>query len=159
LKTLVLGIGNTLLGDDGAGVLVVRQAAKLINSPDVCFKETGAAGLNLLDLIIGFDRLIVVDAVSADDRDTGLILRTGPESFSRSENAISMHSCGLNAALTLAGKMYRDEVPRQVSIIGIGIQQVDIVTESLSPEIEAALPQAVRAVIEEIGSCPEKIFG
>jgi hydrogenase maturation protease len=155
LKTLVLGIGNTILGDDGAGVLVVRQAASRIDNPDVCFKETGAAGLNLLDLIIGFDRLIVVDAVLTDELHTGRIFHILPETYNLTGNAISAHSCGLNAALTLAGKMYQTQVPRQVSIIGIGIRQVEIVTESLSPEVEAALPGAIQLLIKEISVSEE----
>lgn len=156
MKTLVLGIGNTLLGDDGAGVLVVRQAAALIDNPDICFQETGAAGLNLLDLILGFDRLIVVDAVLTDEGRTGQVFQISPEMMDPSHDAISAHSCGLNAALALAGKMPQAHIPRYVRIIGIGILPVEIITESLSPEVEAVLPQAVLAVIEEIGHSPEK---
>ncbi|MBN1189660.1 MAG: hydrogenase maturation protease [Dehalococcoidales bacterium] len=151
-KILVLGIGNTLLGDDGAGVLAVRRAAGLIDFSDVYFKETSAAGLNLLDLIIGFDRLIVVDAVLTDKSRKGSILCIQPGDLILPENAVSIHSCGLNAALALAGKIPEARVPRQVSIIGIGIGQVDYVSEDLSPEVKAALPTAVNRLLDEIAA-------
>jgi hydrogenase maturation protease len=106
LKTLVLGIGNTLLGDDGAGVHIVRRVAQQISSRDVCFKETSAAGLNLLDIILGYDRLIVVDAILCSDDNTGRIFRVSPHTTDRSSGSISLHSCGLDAALQLAGKLY-----------------------------------------------------
>jgi hydrogenase maturation protease len=151
-KILVLGIGNTLLGDDGAGVRIVRQVAQRINSPDVCFKETSAAGLNLLDLIIGFDSLIVVDAILTDDAHIGHVFHLSPQPIEQSASALSLHSCGLDAALKLAGKLYQAQVPRNVTLIAVGIQNVDLITETLSPAVEAALDSAAEMVLTAIRS-------
>ncbi len=152
LKTLVLGIGNTILGDDGIGVRIVRKAAEQYGSSDVSFKETGAAGLNLLDIILGFDKLIVVDAILCKPEDTGKVFRLGPQAIKTSSGAVSAHSCGLDTALQLATKLNEAQVPREVVIIAVGIQAVGLITETLSPAVEAALPEAVALVLSEVRS-------
>jgi hydrogenase maturation protease len=157
LKTLVLGIGNTLLGDDGAGVRIVRQVSQQITSCDVTFKETSAAGLNLLDVILGYDRLIVVDAILCAETDTGKVFRLSPDEVDSSNGSVSLHSCGLDAALKLAGKLYQDQVPRQATVIAVGIREVDQVSETLTAEVEAALPKAAELVRSEILRSPVKV--
>jgi hydrogenase maturation protease len=154
LKTLVLGIGNTLLGDDGAGVRIVRQVSQQIHSCDVTFKETSAAGLNLLDVILGYDRLIVVDAILCAEADTGKVFRLSPDEVDSSGSSVSLHSCGLDAALKLAGKLYQGQVPRQTAVIAVGIREVDQVSETLSPKVEAALHTAAGLLTAEILRSP-----
>jgi hydrogenase maturation protease len=159
LKTLVLGIGNTLLGDDGAGVRVVRQVAEKTTDPQVCFRDTSAAGLNLLDIIPGYDRLIVVDAILTDDANIGRVFCFDPGP-SQESSAISLHSCALDAALKLACSLDGTCVPSDVKIIAIGIKAVENVTETLTPSVEAALDKAAAIVTAEIRRqpCPTTVI-
>jgi hydrogenase maturation protease len=161
LNTLVLGVGNTLLGDDGAGILAVRQtahrwAARWAEQPgasqDVVFRETSAAGLNLLDIILGFDKLIVVDAVLATEEQNGRVFRLGLDQFNLPGDAISLHSCGLEAALKLGKCLDQARTPRDVTIIAIGIQAVETVSEELTPAIEKGVEKAAEMVLEELQS-------
>jgi hydrogenase maturation protease len=163
LNTLVLGIGNTLLGDDGAGILAVRQAAHLWatrcaarwaaqqgGSPDVAFRETSAAGLNLLDIILGFDRLIVVDAVLTAEEQIGNVFRLGLDQIDLPGDGISLHSCGLEAALKLAKSLDQARVPRNVTIIAISIRAVETISEDLTPAVEKGVGKAAGMVLEEL---------
>ncbi len=65
----MLGLGNTILGDDGVGICVVREMRRIwAGHPMVELIEASLGGMVLLDCITGFDRLIVVDAIMTDDR-------------------------------------------------------------------------------------------
>ncbi|MFC1927886.1 hydrogenase maturation protease, partial [Chloroflexota bacterium] len=63
MKALVLGIGNPILSDDGVGIKVAREVEKNLNDPQITVSEASAAGLSLLDSILGYDRVIIVDAI------------------------------------------------------------------------------------------------
>jgi hydrogenase maturation protease len=63
LKTLVLGMGNTILCDDGIGIYVARVLAERFQRDDVTFAEASVGGMRLLDVIAGYGRIIMVDAI------------------------------------------------------------------------------------------------
>jgi hydrogenase maturation protease len=75
VKTLVLGIGNDILGDDGVGIHIARETARRISDADVTVEETGAGGLSLLEHIRGYRRLIIADAILTENTEVGKIHR------------------------------------------------------------------------------------
>ena len=75
-KTLVLGLGNPILTDDGIGVYVVRAVADRWSGEWRCdFQEACVGGLRLLEVIAGYERLILVDAIQTPDGAPGQIHR------------------------------------------------------------------------------------
>ena len=62
-RTLVLGIGNTIRGDDGFGIETVRRLREQINMKDVDIEETSEAGFSLLSLMSGYEGAIIVDSM------------------------------------------------------------------------------------------------
>ena len=87
MKTLVLGIGNDILGDDGVGIHIARAIARRVSAKDAKVEETAAAGLSLLELIKGYERLIVADAILTNNTEVGkihrLALKTWPRQTTR----------------------------------------------------------------------------
>jgi hydrogenase maturation protease len=81
LKTLVLGLGNVLMGDEGIGVYVVRELEKLPLPPDVECLDGGTGGFTLLEPLESADRIILIDAAN-DGNPIGTVTRTTPR-FSR----------------------------------------------------------------------------
>ena len=69
--TLILGLGNAILCDDGVGIKAARYIAELGPNPDVVVKEAELAGFALIDLLEGFDRAVVIDAVKLRERQAG----------------------------------------------------------------------------------------
>jgi hydrogenase maturation protease len=98
-----------------------------------------------------------VDAILCADNGAGKVFRLSPEEVAGCGGSLSLHSCGLDAALKLAGKLYQAQVPRQAVVIAVGIRAVDQVTETLTPEVEAALPKAAQLVLAEILRSPIKV--
>ena len=149
MKTLILGIGNSILSDDGVGFLVVERLKEALKTrKDIAVKETSVSGLSLLDEITGYERLIIVDAIQTRDGKPGDIYRLSPADFKAGRMAV-IHDVGLFSALELARKL-DIEVPREVVIFAIEAKDIATFSEKCSPEVEEAVPQAVEMVLKEV---------
>ena len=144
-KTLVLGLGNTLLGDEGVGVRVVEQLAQLGERPGVEWMDGGTLSFTLAGPIAEADHLIVVDAANLQGKsgDLQVFLNEEMDHFIGSGKMSSVHEVSLVDLLSITA--LSADLPSPRALIGIQPLQVDW-SESLSPEVEAALPGAVEAV-------------
>jgi len=146
---VVLGIGNILLRDEGVGVRVAEQMLSINLPREVEVVDGGTAGADLLDVICNRRKVIIIDAVDADVP-PGTILRTKPEEVnSDTSGRISLHELGIIETLAMA-KMLNSS-PEEVVLIGIKPDQIGCGLE-LSPEVAAAIPAAVRLVMQEISA-------
>lgn len=70
MKTLIAGLGNPILGDDGVGWVVARQLAESLGSsnPSVKVESFALAGISLMEQMVGFDRVILIDSLNTGDR-------------------------------------------------------------------------------------------
>jgi len=145
---LVLGVGNLLLGDEGVGIHAVRELEKRALPPQVDVVDGGTAGLNLLDLMKGYERVIIVDAVDAGE-EPGTILRFTPQEVASDAQALplSLHQTEILKVLELATYLGRPLPP--IIIYGIQPQAMDWST-GLSPALQARLSKLVDAILREI---------
>jgi hydrogenase maturation protease len=144
VRTLVLGLGNILLGDEGVGVRVAQALATEGLSPNVTVLDAGTAILDVLPAIEEADRLIVVDAVQADGT-PGTVYRIPFDEMAHPAVIGSLHGFDLSRVLALAGR----EQPPDVVVIGVE-PQVIAWSLDLSPAVEDALPAALGAVRDEL---------
>jgi len=153
MKTLVLGIGNSLLGDDGVGVYVAQDLAKKIRDKNVDVKDVSFDGLNLLELIVGYDRLIVIDAIMSEGGKVGEIYRLKPEKACEPAHlSTSPHHFNLAGTIEMGRRLFPEGMPKEVTAFAVGTQEVTQVTEEMTEEVEKAVPKVVRLVLEEISS-------
>lgn len=145
--TTVVGIGNLLLGDDGAGVQLVRRLNAYRFEPEIALLDGGTLGLGLVHYLAETDRLLLIDAVRTGaapgtvvvlrDRDVPAVLRA----------TLSAHDASIGellAALTLLGKM-----PRELVAIGIEAERTAPSLE-LSPAVHEALVAAERETLAHL---------
>jgi hydrogenase maturation protease len=144
VKTLVLGIGNLLLGDEGVGVHVAHALRLEQLPPDVVVLEVGTAFLEALPAIEQAGRIIIVDAMQAD-HPPGTIYRVPFDDCVKPECIASLHGFDLSRVLFLAGRAS----PPEVVVIGVEPARIAWGVEP-SPEIRAAIPAIVEAVKTEI---------
>jgi hydrogenase maturation protease len=150
MKTIVLGIGNPILGDDGVGVHVANELKKHINDPNITIDEAITGGMNLLDLILGYDKAIIIDAVKTEYGEKGEVKRIPLSNFS------TMHSCNphdvsLIEAIQMAKKMGEEKIPKEIIVIGVIMKQIPCeFGEKLSNKIATAVPKAVELTLNEI---------
>jgi len=151
LKTLVLGMGNTILRDDGIGIYVAQAVAKRFQRDDIDFVEASVGGMRLLDVLKGYERVIMVDAITTRDGKPGDIYRLSPNDLKVSLHAGSTHDLSLPGALALGrgmGMMLPDD--EHFVIIAIEVEDVLTFGEECTPTVEKAIPQAVEAVLAEL---------
>jgi hydrogenase maturation protease len=154
MKTLVLGMGNPILCDDAVGIRVAhdfRAEAKGFAGVDYVL-DCSVGGLNLLDLVTGYDRLIVFDSIRGGGGPPGSWYAMTGESFRETMNLTNVHDANFTTALEL-GRQMGAHVPHPEDVHIFAVEIADNLTfsESLTPELEAAYPslsaQIVRAAL------------
>ncbi|RLF65490.1 MAG: hypothetical protein DRN57_09010 [Thermoplasmata archaeon] len=143
MRTVVVGVGNPILGDDGVGIHVARE---LKGKVDVDVREAYTGGLNLLDLIIGYDRAVLVDAVYLDGMRAGEVKALSLDDL-ESAHSSNPHDATLMEAIEVSKRMGGGRIPRYIVLVGIRIEPVKDFSETLSPAVEASIPDAVREVM------------
>jgi hydrogenase maturation protease len=149
MKTLVLGLGNPILSDDGVGIRVAHEVGKKLNGPQITIAETSGAGLSLLDSIAGYDQVVIIDAIQTKEGNTGQIYRLGLEDFSLTKYFSSPHQINLATALEL-GRMLGIAMPQKVTIFAVEAKDVTSFSEKCTPEVERVVPEVVKMVLEEL---------
>lgn len=150
MKTIVLGVGNPILRNDGVGIHVAEELKKIINRPDVKIDNAFTGGMNLLDMMVDYDRAILIDAVKRPDRKIGDvdILSIGALSTFHTCNP---HDVSLPQAIELSKKLGEQRIPEDIRLVGINVGELSCeFGEKLSGEIEKAVPKAVEMVKEEV---------
>jgi len=154
---LVLGIGNTLLRDEGVGVRVVRELqAGAATSPlpdDVRLVDGGTLGLDLLPLVEEARALLFVDALDAGAEPGSVFVLRGAELAARLNGKLSAHQVGVGDLVAVA--RLRGTLPARTSFAGIQPAEVEVGLE-LSPAVAAALPHLLEVSRAEIASLSEE---
>ena len=150
MKTIVIGVGNPILQDDGIGIHVANQLKQHVSHPDVTFDEALTGGMNLLDLILGYDKAILIDAVNIKNAKNGEVKRFLLSDFP-SAHSNNPHDVSLLEALKLAERLGEKRIPNEIVIIGIVLKEIPYVFgDKLSSKIAAAVPEAVKLAISEL---------
>ena len=151
---LVLGLGNSLRGDDGVGPRIVEELTRRGLPEGVTALDGGTGGLDLLQVLEGWKQVVVVDAADVG-QEPGQFVRFTPDQarLAQAADRFSLHHAGLSEVLALADALGW-ALPE---IVIFGVQPAEVGWgEGLSPAVETALPALADAVIEEIaGICPK----
>lgn len=121
------------------------------HKPDLTLMESSASGLTLLDLISGYDKVIIVDAIKTEGGEAGKIYKLGADALGAIRHYASPHDINLATALEL-GKKLGAALPQQIIIFAIEAVDVTTFSEKCTPEVEKAIPLAASMVAEELNS-------
>lgn len=145
---LVLGIGNLVMGDDGAGVRVVQELRKrYLFPPHVEIMDGGTLGLDLLPKLEGIGRLLVVDAVETGGEPGTLVRLMGEELPIALQTKVSPHQMGLKDLLAVAELMGHS--PREMVLVGIQPAGIGMGVE-LSPHVAGRLEEMISNVVTNL---------
>lgn len=144
-KTLVLGVGNIIMGDEGFGIHVVRKLREARLSPDIKVEEGDVGGFNLLGSLEGIRRVIVVDVIMADIAPGEVCLFKPGSGFREpGKNIISFHQVGVLELVQMWGLLgYEPDIFFLVTRpekLGWGTE--------LSPTVSSAVTKAVKLLGE-----------
>jgi hydrogenase maturation protease len=147
-RVLVLGLGNILLSDEGLGVHALQRFCARHAVPEgVAVLDGGTAGMDLIDAIAGHERLIVLDAVATAGAPGTRVRMADDEVHRFLRQRLSPHQLGLCDVLAYLELM--DEAPRQVTILGVQPQCLDLGC-TLSEEIERAMDPLLAMLADEL---------
>lgn len=154
-KTLIIGLGNPILGDDGVGWRVVEEVQKQLTdknsklAPKVEFKFLSLGGLSLMEHMAGFRDVIVVDSIMTGQNPNGTVYSLPLSSLPNfsSGHSTAIHDTSLQTALDV-GRQMGMTLPDDVWVVGVEAEYVYDFSEELSPPVSAAVPSAVELVIE-----------
>jgi len=143
-RTVVLGLGNPLMGDDGLGLAALERLREQWEIPGVELVDGGTWGMNLLPLVEESTNLILLDAIRSGDA-PGTLVEWERDRLPRYLSLkLSPHQIDLREVLALAE--WRDTMPEEVVAIGLAPRDV-VMTPALSPEVEAGLERMVEATL------------
>lgn len=146
--TLVLGLGNPLMGDDGLGPAVIaRLSAEWSFPDDVSLVDGGTAGLRLLPLIEGATRVLFVDAIDANRPVGEPVALAGDDLPRHVALRLSPHDVDLRDVLALAE--LRGTRPAEMRALGLQPDRI-AVGIGLSTEVQDGLPGLVRGVVHQL---------
>ena len=163
MKTLVVGLGNPILGDDGAGWRVAERVQERVRHDSAFRIPTGAlrsphseidvdclslGGLSLMERLIGYQRAIVIDAIGTGQRPIGAAYHFRLDDLydPTSGHTTAAHDVSLMTAIQI-GRSLGAALPERIDVVAIESPYVYDFSEELTPPVAAAVPRAVEMVM------------
>jgi hydrogenase maturation protease len=158
-KTLIVGLGNPILCDDGVGWLVAARVRQALSeqteygSPPAASSieviEVSVGGLSLAEMLVGYERAIIVDAIMTGKMAPGSVCHLRVRDLPGTLNTASAHDTNLVTALQ-ALRRHGAVLPpdEQIDVVAIEVKDVWTFSETCTPEVLAAVDKAVTLVLE-----------
>ena len=148
MKTLLIGLGNPILGDDGVGWKVVESVKKDLDPElQVSVLCLSQGGISLMEHMIGYQRVILVDAfISEENAGSVFVYRLEEIPNYSAFHVSSAHDMTLQNAIEL-GRWMGAILPTEITVVGIATRRIVDFGEELSPPVEQAIPRAMEIVL------------
>ncbi len=141
--TLILGIGNYLMGDEGVGVQLIQEMTKKDLPENIDILDGGTGGFLLLSCFEAYGRIIFVDA-TMDGKEEGTITLIKPKFAADFPSALSVHDVGLK---DLIESVYLMDSKPEMYLFTISIKEMKPMTLELSPKVKEAIPEAIEQIM------------
>ena len=159
MKTLIIGLGNPILGDDGVGWKIAQKVEQQLSSSvlgpsPVVVECFSLAGISLMEHMIGYERVILIDSLNTGNHPQGTVVTFRLDELADLTygHSASAHDLSLKNALIM-GRNMGASLPddKNVQVVAIEAQHVYDFGEALTTKIEAAVPIAVDEVFKLLG--------
>ncbi|MEA3349369.1 MAG: hydrogenase maturation protease [Chloroflexota bacterium] len=159
MKTLVIGLGSPIITDDGVGIKVAYQVEKAlknrVSEDEITITEASAGGVRLMEAMIGYDRVILIDAfMPRENNNPGVIHKMSLDDLrdiTPTQHSASAHDTTLVNALDM-GQRLGLHLPKEITIFAIEVENISEFGEEPTPAVAAAIPDATAAVLQELSA-------
>ncbi|MBU0566956.1 HyaD/HybD family hydrogenase maturation endopeptidase [bacterium] len=149
-QTVIIGVGNILMQDEGIGVHIVRELRKMKLPKEVKLVDGGTCGLDLTGFMEEAKKVIIVDALKGGEEPGAIYRLTLDDIAPSSEYVTSLHQIGLFEALNIL-ELLKKGRPKEVIIIGVTPKEIKWNLE-LSKELKERFPDIIKVVLAEVES-------
>ncbi|MCX6261978.1 MAG: hydrogenase maturation protease [Bacteroidia bacterium] len=153
-KTLILGLGNNILTDDGIGPRLVCDLAQMINNPNVQFDTASCGGLEIMEYLKGFEKVVFIDSIRNRNGKPGDVYYFTPSDFRETSHLSSLHDVNFLTALEL-GNALNLGLPVDLHIIAVEI----IEDMEFSEEFTPPLKEKYYAILENVFAIVKSVIG
>jgi hydrogenase maturation protease len=152
MKTLIVGLGNPILGDDGVGWRVADEIAKATaGRPGIEIDCASLGGLSLMERLTGYERVVLIDSIYTGKKTVGTVSRFALSDIPdlTAGHSGSAHDTSLRTALQV-GRSMQVPLPTDEAVIVVAVEAENVYdfSQELSPAVEAAVAEAVRTVLD-----------
>lgn len=158
MKTLVVGLGNPILGDDGVGWKVAQAVETQLSNfqPQTSNIEidcVALGGLSLMERMIGYERAIVIDSIGSGQHTLGEVYHFDLDDLydPTAGHTTAVHDMSLMTAVKM-GRSMGAELPTQITVVAVESPYTYDFTEELTPPVQAAVSVAAQTVIDLLNS-------
>jgi hydrogenase maturation protease len=151
-QTLILGLGNDILMDDGIGIKLCHEMQKEFSTDAIDFDTMSLGGLEILEFIQGYKTVIFIDAIKTANGIPGTVYYFTPADFKETSNLSNLHDVSFLTALEI-GKKLNMEIPENLHIIAVEIVEDLTFSEDFTPEIQEKYPKIIlqtKSLIETV---------
>jgi len=145
MNTFILGIGNPILTDDGVGIKVAQKLKE--ENPELEVVEVSEAGIALLELVDGYDRLIIIDSIKTEKGKPGDLYKLELEDLKPAKDFSSSHGIGIATAFEL-GQRLGYSMPKYTSIYAVGIKDNTTFGEGCTEAVKEKIPFIAKQIIK-----------
>ena len=144
---MVLGIGSPLICDDGVGFKVVDEIAAM-NIPDLDVDQQSVSGLDLIEIMMDYRKVVVVDAIVTEKYPAGTVMLLQPEDFKNALHGTNPHEVNIHMAIELGMRLSPERMPTDIQFVAVEVNDVWTVTDVMTEDVEKAVPAVVQAVLK-----------
>ena len=149
MKTLILGLGNPILKDDAVGLVVSRTLYEMmVNVRDIDLYEAAVTGFKILDIIAGYKKLIIIDAIITKEGRVGDFYRLEINDVKMSSRLRSPHDISFLQAIEI-GKKLNMPIPEEIIIYAIEVNDPYTFGEGLTKELEEKILEITLEIFKE----------
>lgn len=142
-----MGVGNLLRCDDGAGVHVVnrlRESEIKVDAIDVAL-----GSVEILEAMKGYQRVIIIDAIKTGEK-PGTIFYVNLNTLEKAPRFSSSHGIDIMTTLELGNRLYGNEMPNEIIVIGIEAADITTLSEKCTPQVSEAVEEVVKKLSEMV---------
>ncbi len=155
MKSVIIGLGNPIVGDDAVGIKVVEYIRDTLSLPSYAdvMADISIAGVGLVELFRGYKQVILIDSIQSGAFPIGTVKLLAPDQFSLALHTSDYHNMDLFTALEFSNQMY-DDIPEEIKIIGIEIispiEFSDELSTDISKKFEDIVDEVYKIITQEL---------
>jgi hydrogenase maturation protease len=146
MRTLILGLGNPILSDDSIGIRIANLLKERCKDLDAI--EASAAGFRIIDEIVGYDKLIIIDSIKTGSAPVGTLFKFSEQDFNKTLHFTAPHDLSFFEAFEIMQQYYSD-LPKEIVIYAIEVADTSTFSEYCTPQVESAIPVITERIITE----------